>query len=101
MSDDIIRMITDTVTDTNAAITEHRTLGAKAEHMRIRMKIRPNIDTIVEYNERIKGIANELVGDQYHTLLHITEMIDICAASSQEAVGEPTFTTVYMKEKNK
>jgi hypothetical protein len=82
--------IKSTISITTEDMKEHRKLGAEAERMRIKWAIGTNADTILEYNERIKGIADELIGDQHHTLLHISEMIEICGLAIIDITKEVT-----------
>ena len=80
--------IKSTITTANSIGLDQQELGATSERMRIRWAIGTNADTILEYNEKIKSISDELVGEQSHTLRHITEMIEICSVAIKDAVKE-------------
>lgn len=77
-----------TLSDHHDAAVHQMDAGRKVERDRIRVATKRNAETILQYNERVKVLADELVGDQRHTLIHITEMLEVCAQSIIDATAE-------------
>lgn len=77
-----------TLRDHHDAAVSQMDAGKKVERDRIRAATKRNAETILQYNERIKAIADTMAGDDMHTLIHITEMLEVCAQSIIDATAE-------------